>query len=219
MAKWRSPKKIRDGFFGWQCRIRQIAMRQAGGRPSPGMRPRVLDGSGRELSSALTVLIIPRDPAESTDFFRFQVLKTADPRDLYERALGYLQADYFQRPVRFSDLLTAAFPAQSELAASLVTDGKCVLEFDQFSQRYRLPCAVFEAETGEVIREATSQPVPLEGSLPIIGPMLSSSRNAVNGHEISFPAGKTSAPVLCYQAQILCAQHLDSTDQTGPDWF
>jgi len=155
MDNRRSPKKIRDHFLGWQCRIRQIAMRQAGGRPSPGMRPRVLYGSGRELSSALTVLIIPRDPAESTDFFRFQVLKTADPRDLYERALGYLQADYFQRPERFSDLLTVALPAQSELAASLVTDGKCVLEFDQFSQRYRLPCAVFEAEAGEVIREAT----------------------------------------------------------------
>jgi hypothetical protein len=155
MAKRRSPKTIRDDFLAWQCRIRQIAMRQAGGRPSPGMRPRVLDRSGRELSAALTVLMIPRDPAESTDFFRFQVLKTADPRDLYERALGYLQADYFQKPERFGDLLTAALPAQSKLAASLVADGKCVLEFDQYSQRYRLPCAVFEAEAGELIRQAT----------------------------------------------------------------
>ena len=67
------------------------------------MRPRVLDASGRELAGALTVLIIPRDPAESTDFFRFQVLKTADPRDLYERALSYLQADYFQQPGEFGD--------------------------------------------------------------------------------------------------------------------
>ncbi|MGA7458330.1 MAG: hypothetical protein WBW51_13565, partial [Methyloceanibacter sp.] len=89
-------KTLREDFLAWQCRIRQIAMRRDGGRPSPGMRPRVRDRSGRELSPALTVLSLPRDPAESTDFFRFQVMKTADPRDLYERALTYLQADYFQ---------------------------------------------------------------------------------------------------------------------------
>ena len=38
-------------------------MREDGGRPSPGMRPRVLDGSGNEVSPALTVLMIPKEPA------------------------------------------------------------------------------------------------------------------------------------------------------------
>jgi hypothetical protein len=150
-----AAKTFRDDFLAWQCRIRQFAMRQDGGRPSPGMRPRVRDRSGQELSPALTVLIVPRDPAESTDFFRFQVLKTADPRDLYERALTYLQADYFQRPGEFGDVLTAALPPNSELAAKLIGDGRCLLEFDQFSQRYRLPCAAFATDPGEAIREAT----------------------------------------------------------------
>ena len=150
-----AAKTLREEFLAWQCRIRQIAMRQHGGRPSPGMRPRVLDASGRELSPALTVLLIPRDPAESTDFFRFQVLKTADPRDLYERALTYLQADYFQQPTKFGDVLTAALPPKSELAAKLIRDGRCVLEFDQFSQHYRLPSAAFETEACEAIRDAT----------------------------------------------------------------
>ena len=107
IAKPRSAKNLRADFLAWQCRIRQFAMRQDGARPSPGMRPRVRDRSGRELSPALTVLILPRDPAESTDFFRFQVMKTADPRDLYERALTFLQADYFQQPAEFGDVLTA----------------------------------------------------------------------------------------------------------------
>jgi hypothetical protein len=146
---------LREDFLAWQCRIRQFAMRQDGGRPSSGMRPRVRDTSGRELSPALTVLIVPRDPAESTDFFRFQVLKTADPRDLYERALAYLQADYFQQPALFGDVLTAVLPSRSELAHALIRDGRCVLEFSQFSQSYRLPCAVFETEAGEPLREAT----------------------------------------------------------------
>ena len=121
-----AAKTLRDDFLGWQCRIRQIAMRQDGGRPSPGMRPRVLDATGRELSPALTVLIVPRDPAESTDFFRFQVMKHADPRDLYQRGLSYLQADYFQRPAEFGDLLTAVFrQAPPSRLDFLKTGGVC----------------------------------------------------------------------------------------------
>jgi hypothetical protein len=146
---------LRTDFMAWQCRIRQIAMRQDGGRPSPGMRPRVLDIREHELAPALTVLIVPRDPVESADFFRFQVLKTADPRDLYERALAYLQADYFQQPSAFGDVMTAVLPSRSELAAKLVHDGRCSLVFEQFSQRYRLQCVVFETEPGEAIRDAT----------------------------------------------------------------
>jgi hypothetical protein len=154
-VKKSSAKNLRDNFLAWQCRIRQIAMRQDGGRPSPGMRPRVLDTTGRELSPALTVLLMPADPAESTEFFRFQVMKTADPRDLYERALSFLQSDYFQLPGRFSDLLTAVLPASSPLAASLFDERACVLAFDQFSQRYRLRCAVHAVPAGDPAREAT----------------------------------------------------------------
>src|SRR5262245_64837997 len=122
--KAQSDRPLRDEFLAWQCRIRQMAMRQDGGRPSPGMRPRVCDASGRELSPALTVLIVPRDPAESTAFFRFQVTKTADPRDIYQRALTYLQADYFQQPGDFGDLLTAVLPTQSDRAVKLFRDGR-----------------------------------------------------------------------------------------------
>ena len=154
MAKWRSPKTIRDGFLGWQCRIRQIAMRQAGGRPSPGMRPRVLDRQGHELTSALTVLLVPREPTESTDFFRFQVLKSSDPRDVYQRALTFLQADYFQNPSGFSDLLVAVFPAGSPLVGALLAETECNLHFDQFSQTFRLTCTVAELAPEDPAREA-----------------------------------------------------------------
>jgi hypothetical protein len=150
----RSAQQLRNRFFAWQCRIRQIAMRQDGGRPSPGMRPRLLDESGRELAPALTVLLLPRDPAESTAFFRFQVLRSPDPRDLYERALSYLQADYFQRPEMFSDRLIAVLPQGSRLAAALRAQGRCTLTFDQFSQVFSLPCAVVALKPGDAAREA-----------------------------------------------------------------
>jgi hypothetical protein len=135
-----AARDLRDRVLAWQCRIRQIAMREHGGRPSPGMRPRLLDPAGREIAPALTVLMLPRDPEESTAFFRFQVMHSADPRDVYERALGFLQADYFQRPEAFSDLLLAVLPESFEVATTLMADRACRLDFEQFSQSYRLPC-------------------------------------------------------------------------------
>ncbi len=147
-------QSLKDQFLAWQCRIRQIAMREDGGRPSPGMRPRLLDARGKEMAKVLTVLIVPRDPSESTDFFRFQAMKTADPRDLYERALAYLQADYFQKPEAFSEELLAVLPEGSDFAAALVAAGSCVLEFEQFSQAYRLPSSVRELRRNDPAREA-----------------------------------------------------------------
>ena len=61
---------MRDGFIGWQCRIRQHAFRTQGGRPSPGMRPRVLDADGGEISPGVTVLLIEEEPAETIAQFR-----------------------------------------------------------------------------------------------------------------------------------------------------
>lgn len=154
MAKRPSDHPIGAHFLEWQCRIRQVAMREDGGRPSPGMRPRVLDVSGLELSPALTVLMIPKDPEESTAFFRYQVMKTPDPRAVYERALIFLQADYFQDPDAFSDRLVSVLSAGTSLAASLLEGGKCILAFEQGRQRYRLSCKVRELKPGSAAREA-----------------------------------------------------------------
>jgi len=115
----------------------------------------VLSTAGRELSPSLTVLIVPKEPEETTQFFRFQVQRSNDPKDIYQRGLTFLQAEYFQRPKDFSDKLTAALPAGSRLAATLLEDETCVLEFDQFRQFFRLPCAVFELAAGDPAREAT----------------------------------------------------------------
>jgi hypothetical protein len=154
VVKKSSAQSLRHHFLAWQCRIRQIAMRQDGGRPSPGMRPRVLDARGLKLAAGLTVLLLPVEPEEATSYFRFQVMRTADPRDLYERALSYLQAEYFQSPASFSDRLLAVLPQGSAVAAALIAGGRCMLEFEQFSQAYRLPCAIAELKPGDAAREA-----------------------------------------------------------------
>ena len=129
-------------------------MRQDGGRPSPGMRPRILATAGHEIAPAVTMLIVPSDAGESTAFFRFQVQKSNDARDIYGRGLAFLQADYFQEPRGFEGRLVAVFPQAAAIATTLMNEGGCVLEFEQFRQLYRLPSRVTELPLGDTAREA-----------------------------------------------------------------
>src|SRR5258708_300318 len=92
---------LRGEFIGWQCRVRQLAARQDGGRPSAGMRPRVVSLAGDELAAAVVVLITETDPENSTQQFKYQVLKTQDPNERYDAVLELLQGPYFQQPARF----------------------------------------------------------------------------------------------------------------------
>ena len=146
---------LRNHFLAWQCRIRQIAMRDDAGRPSAGMTPRCIGLDGEEIVPALIILVVPLDSYESTAFFKHQVRKTADPRSVYEKGLEFLQSTHFQNSSRFSDELTALFAPESSVAAALLDRGDCVLEFGQFNQTYSLPCSVRELPATDPAREAT----------------------------------------------------------------
>jgi hypothetical protein len=131
---------VRDHFLKWQCRARQNAVRQAGGRPSAPMRPYVLL-HGAELAQ-IVVLINKKDPQAHTAEFRHMVLRTQDPAERYDSALKKLAAEYFQRHDEFSDRLTALFGPESRLVRQLTEAGSCVLEFRQPRQYYRMRCEV-----------------------------------------------------------------------------
>ena len=139
-----SAQALRDHFLGWQCRIRQHAVRQESGRPAPGMRPRVLAADGEELAQAITLLILPRDLTETIYRFRHLARRTHDPAERFQKAVEILSESYFQRPREFSDQMTGLFGPRSDVAARLLGGEGCVLEFAQFSQCYRLPCGVSE---------------------------------------------------------------------------
>ncbi len=150
-----TPDRMQSHFLGWQCRIRQIAMRKDEGRPSAGMCPRIVLGEGEELAAGVVVVIVPEDPLESTEFFRHQVRRTNDPRQIYEKGLEYLCATHFQSAHRFSDRLTATFANGSPTAQTLLDAGECILEFTQFSQFYRMICKVEELDATDAARDAT----------------------------------------------------------------
>ncbi|WP_159079998.1 hypothetical protein [Methyloceanibacter sp. wino2] len=129
-------------------------MREQGGRPSSGMCPRVLSESGEEQLSALTVLLAPEEPEESTAFFRFQVQKSADPRETYEKALRFLQSEYYQETKQFTDRLLAVLPPDAPLTGTLIEDGRCILDFSQGRHAFRIPCKVKAVKEGNANHEA-----------------------------------------------------------------
>ena len=134
--------KLRLAFLGWQCRLRQLAVREGDARPTAGMRPRLLVG-GQD-GGAITVVITLKAPEASTAEFRHMVWRTFDQRERYQAALRYLQSAYFQDPSRFDDRLTAVFSADSELPGKLSGRHDCVLAFEQFSQRFWLNIVAVE---------------------------------------------------------------------------
>lgn len=146
---------LRDDFLGWQCRVRQLSARQAGGRPTAGLRPRVLTPAGDELSRGIVVLIVEKQPDDSTALFRHQYLRTNDPIERYEKIVEILAAGYFQHRANFSDVMTALFGPDSAVADALLNHSACTLEFEAYAQAYRIPCKVLELATEDAFFQAT----------------------------------------------------------------
>ena len=115
---------LRRHFLGWQCRIRQHAVRKGGGGPTAGMRPAVsLEADGAPLAE-IVVLISETDPHDTIAKFRHMVRKTHDPKERLDGAIKELSAAYFQHPDDFSDAMTALFGPGSDLAARLADAGR-----------------------------------------------------------------------------------------------
>ena len=150
-----AAQALRKEFIGWQCRLRQLVARQGGGRPTSGMRPRVLAPDGEEIAPAITVLLNEQEPDHSISQFKFQYQRTQDPIERYDKVLEILSGSYFQQPGTFTDVMTALFGPESGIAAALLNHGKCILDFEQFTQGYRLACAVRALDERSPLHQAT----------------------------------------------------------------
>jgi hypothetical protein len=150
-----SGRLMKAHFLGWQCRIRQMSVREFGGQPMPAMRPCVSTKDGKVISPAVVLLLVPEEPAASTAFFKFQVQKTNEPEEAREAALRYLGAEYFQIPELFSDEMTAVYAPASSTAASLVRFTDVRLDFEQYSQTFCICCSVRILGPREPARESS----------------------------------------------------------------
>ena len=146
---------LRKAFLGWQCRIRQYAMREGGGRPSPGMCPDVYLGDSREALGAIITLIHRADPYDDTMQFKHLYKKTQDPAERQSGFLKVMQSTHYQRANEFGDTLTALFSTGSQGAAQIANEGECRLVFEQQNQSYDLLCEVWPLTKSEPLYQAT----------------------------------------------------------------
>jgi len=135
-------KKLRDHFLGWQCRLRQHAVRKADGRPSAGMQATLVPVNLDKKYGPVNMGLVKKDPTEITAEFQHIVKKTHDPNQRQQGAIKLLSSVYYQYPKEFDDCLTATFALNSEVAQLLVEGGKCELLFEQHQQQFHLQSKV-----------------------------------------------------------------------------
>ena len=146
-------EELRGRFLRWQCRVRQIAMRSGGGRPTGGMTPLV---HLCEEPVARVVTVLSKRPQHSVTMeLRHLARRTHDPAERRENALKLFAERHYQAATEFSDTLTASFPPDSGTATRLLEGRECRLDFEQFGQRYRLHCRVRRLSENNPLREAT----------------------------------------------------------------
>ena len=151
----RANEELRGRFLGWQCRIRQIAMRGDDGRPSNGMTPLVSATEGGDPVARIVTVLCKRPEHSATMELRHMARRTHDPAERRENALKFFAERYYQPANEFSDSLTASFLPDSGIAATLLNHRECRLTFEQFSQRFELHCAVRRLSPHNPLRDAT----------------------------------------------------------------
>lgn len=150
-----SNHPLRMGFLRWQCRVRQIAMRESEGRPDGGIMPDVvLPGEVEPMGAIITVM--NKAPAYSvTPELQHMAARTNDPAQRRQQAIEFLSASYYQKAAEFSDILTATFAPGSAGAEKIHAAGRCTLIFEAYGQRFELDCKVWRLAPNNLLHQAT----------------------------------------------------------------
>ena len=148
-------KPLRDGFMRWQCRVRQIAMRDNLGRPDESISPVVtVQGESQPIGQIITVLS-KWGPYSKTPEMQHIAKRTNDPAQRREKAIEFLSEYYYQHATEFSDHLTATFAPHSALAERLLSSDGCCLQFEAYNQKFLLRCATKQLQDNEELYLAT----------------------------------------------------------------
>ena len=150
-----NDSKLRDAFMKWQCRVRQIAMREGDGRPDDAIMPEVVLAGERESMGAI-ITIMNKAPGYSlTSELTFMAQKTNDPAERRDKAIQFLSSNYYQKHREFSDILTATFPPGSPGAATIRRADRCTLIFEAYNQRFDLNCKTWRLAPRNPLYQAT----------------------------------------------------------------
>ncbi|HSF93520.1 MAG TPA: hypothetical protein VLA52_00720 [Thermohalobaculum sp.] len=146
---------LRESFLRWQCRVRQMMMRDEQGRPGDPIMP-ALTLAGEDGPMGHIITVMSKSPQYSqTPEMRHMVRKTMDPAQRRQSALTFFSEYYYQRADEFSDILTATFPPGSPGAAAIRAAGQVTLGFVAYGQRYDLACRVWTLAEHNPLHQAT----------------------------------------------------------------
>lgn len=150
-----SDSFLRTSFLKWQCRVRQIAMRDSEGRPDDAICPTVfLPGETDDFGRIITIL--NKSPGYSvTPEFEHMIAKTNDPAQRRDQAIQFLAATYYQKAAEFSDILSAVFQPGSPGAARLREAEHITLVYEAYAQRFELACKVWVLTQKNPLHKAT----------------------------------------------------------------
>tara|TARA_B100000700_G_C14979746_1_gene825721 strand:+ start:962 stop:1537 length:576 start_codon:yes stop_codon:yes gene_type:complete len=146
---------IQKHFVGWQCRVREYALRNNEGRPTLGICPRVLSKDGSELSQSIILLLIPKKKTDSIQQFRFIAKKTNDPNERYKKAIQILSSTFFQNIDDFDGELTGLFLKNSLTASKIKKHKSCILDFYYQNQSFKISSRVEELSKKDSVYQFT----------------------------------------------------------------
>jgi len=146
---------LKEAFLKWQCRVRQLMMRDNEGKPDESIMPDVyLQSDDQPMGTIITIL--NKSPSYSVNAELIHMAKrTKDPADIRNRAMQFFSATYYQKHNEFSDILTATFAPGSLGAARIRDAGTCRLLFDAYAQQFDLKCKVWRLAEHNPFYEAT----------------------------------------------------------------
>lgn len=146
---------LRDAFLKWQCRARQMSMRDNEGRPDDAITPAVIL-AGQEVAMGHIITVINKAPSFSvTPELQHMSRKTHDPAQRREAALRFFAAGYYQKASEFSDILTATFPPGSQGAQTIRDAERATLVFEAFAQKFTLDCKVWRLAENNPLNQST----------------------------------------------------------------
>ena len=144
----KTPKnrELMEQFLRWQCRVRQIAMRDKQGQPDDAITPSLTLAGHTEPLGHIITLLCKWGAYSITPEMKHMVKRTNDPAQRREKALQYFSSTHYQKFREFSDALTATFPPNSPGCEKIVAAGECTLTFEAYGQRFDLVCSINRLE-------------------------------------------------------------------------
>ena len=139
----------------WQCRVRQMAMREAQGRPGAAIMPDVFLDEGTEPFGQIITVLSKNARHSVIPELKHLGQSTYDPAQRRDKAITFFSASYYQKHREFEPALTASFQPGSEGAAAILAAGSVRLRFEAYAQMFDLRCDVRKLAEQNPLHQAT----------------------------------------------------------------